>query len=107
MIRHDRPAPIACDLSAIGPAERAAHIARSERLLSHLAQEVAELPDGYAVRFAADDYQEVAAFIANERLCCPFFTFTLEVGAGRGPLWLRLTGGEEVKTYLRTMLGRG
>ncbi|MGH2544748.1 MAG: hypothetical protein ACRDIB_18305 [Ardenticatenaceae bacterium] len=92
--------PIACDLTAIGsPEQQARHQALSERLFSS-ALEVQELPDGYAFRFPAEYYTMVTAFIANERLCCPFFTFTLEVTPERGPLWMRLTGRDGVKAFL-------
>lgn len=40
----------------------------------------------------------------NERLCCPFFRFGLEIEPNSGPLWLRLTGSEGVKEILRSML---
>jgi hypothetical protein len=99
------PAPgetIACDLSAIPAGERAAHVARAERLLFQDCQERRELPDGYAWRFAADQYGEVAAYVANERRCCPFLTFTVELAPSGGPLWLRLTGGAAVKAFLRS-----
>ena len=46
----------------------------------------------------------IAKFIENERLCCPFFNFGLEVEPNSGPLWLRLTGGEGVKEILQTTL---
>src|ERR1041384_1898991 len=71
--------PIACDLAAIPADERAAHSARAEQLLHTSAAEVQELPDGYAFRYTAAQYELVTQFIANERLCCPFFSFTLEV----------------------------
>ena len=46
----------------------------------------------------------IAKFIENERLCCPFFKFGLELGPENGPLWLRLSGGEGVKEILQTTL---
>src|SRR4051794_37061097 len=79
------PSPLACDLTAISAAERAAHHALAEHVLVEAVQEVQELADGYAFRFAAADYPTVTEFVANERLCCPFFTFTLQVQADQGP----------------------
>ena len=89
--------PIACDLSAITTEPLDAHVERSKYLLLQATQERQELPDGYALRFGADELLTVAAFIENERQCCPFFTFTVEVTPGHGPLWLRLTGPEGAK----------
>lgn len=100
----DVTVPIACDLTAIAEDERAAHEAYiSERLFSD-AQEILELPDGFALRFEAGHYGELAQFVANERLCCPFFTFVLEVTPAQGPVWLRLTGHAGVKGFLKVLL---
>ncbi len=101
----DLPA-IACDLAAIAAGQRAPHQAVVEHLWYEAAQEVRELPNGYGFRFSADEYPTIAAFIANERLCCPFFNFGLEVTPERGPVWLRLTGREGVKDFLRPMLNQ-
>ena len=96
----DTGSPLACDLTAIVPEQRAAHEVLATRLIKETAQERRELPNGYALRFAAEQYGEITAFIANERLCCPFFHFALEVMPNRGPIWLRLTGPEGVKALL-------
>src|SRR5512138_2154789 len=98
--------PIACDLSVIDAEVRSTHLESARRLLRELAQEVQELPDGYAFRYAAAQYDQLTQFIANERLCCPFFTFVLEVTPGHGPLWLRITGRQGVKDFLQSALGR-
>ena len=102
-ISHDMP--IACDLTALEPAARATHMEAAAQLLSSAAAEVTELPAGYALRYRADQYEQVVQFIANERRCCPFFTFVLEVTPAQGPLWLRITGGEGVKEFIRSELG--
>ena len=51
-------------------------------------KEVVELEDGYAFRHSPDMdvLLAVAEFVANERLCCPFFEFgiTVERAGGRG-----------------------
>ena len=93
-----------CDLSAIPPELRAAHQALASELMRRTALEQVELPDGYAFRFPPDRYADVAAFVANEQLCCPFFAFTLEVAPERGPIWLRITGGDGAKAVLRSEL---
>jgi len=96
--------PLACDLTAIDATQRSAHRELAEHLVSHGAQEICELPDGYAFRFTADEYASVTTFVANERLCCPFFTFVVEVQADHGPLWLRITGREGVKAVFAEAL---
>lgn len=100
-----QPIPIACDLTAIPAAQRADHVASAERLLADGAAEVRELADGYAFRYGAEQFEQVTQFIAAERLCCPFFTFTLEVAPARGPIWLRITGADPaVKEFLQNNL---
>jgi len=76
------------------------------RQLIALVEDVHELDDGYAFRLPndADTFLQVAQFIVSERQCCPFFNFTLELGAMNGPLWLQLTGQEGVKQFLQTEL---
>jgi len=96
--------PIACDPAAIEADVRATHLSVAEQLLRHDATEVRELPDGFAFRYPAEQYAQVTQFIANERLCCPFFTFTLEVTSGHGPLWLRITGSDEIKAFIQSTL---
>lgn len=48
---------------------------------------------------------KVAEFIANERLCCPFFGFTVEVEPQGGVLWLHLTGRDGVKSFIQAEVG--
>lgn len=103
-IQANHDLPIACDPTAIDVEVRATHLSAAEQLLRHDAAEVQELPDGFAFRYAPEQYALVTQFIANERLCCPFFTFTLEVTPGHGPLWLRITGSDEIKSFIQSTL---
>jgi hypothetical protein len=93
--------PLACDLNAISADERTGHEVTSGQILAAVT-EVHELPDGYAFRLPADSalLKQIAAFIANERLCCPFFRFELVVEPGGEPFWLKLTGQEGVKEFV-------
>jgi hypothetical protein len=93
--------PIACDLTVFTPEERRAHEARSERLFAHQRTASEALTDGYRFAFAASALAEVSAFIAGERRCCPFFSFTLELPAGAEVVYLSLRGPDGVKALLR------
>lgn len=93
---------IACNPSAIDAANREAHIAVSESIFSAaIIQEIKELPDGYAFRLPLETpmLYKVTEFIANERLCCPFFNFKVVVS---DQLWLELSGEAEVKQVIKT-----
>jgi hypothetical protein len=98
------PAPFSCDLTAISPAERGAHQELIRRLVSETVGDMVELPDGLAFPFPAAAYDTVVRFVAGERLCCPFLTFTLEISPQRGALWLRLTGPAGIKEFIRAEL---
>jgi hypothetical protein len=95
---HATTAPVACTLTG---AEQAQH-QQDVRDLFRSVDAVRELPDGYAFRFPADDrfLTALADFIAVERRCCPFFTFTLTVEPSGGPLWLHLCGSAEIKAFV-------
>lgn len=66
-------------------------------------QEIEELPDGYAFRLPSSPEMLplVAEDLNYERLCCPFIHFTLDIEPHGAPFWLRFTGGEGVKEFLR------
>lgn len=105
IIHSNNEQSLACDLTAIPADVREDHIVTAPQLFA-TAQEVQELDNGYAIRFLNEPnkFMSIAKFIENERLCCPFFNFGLEIESNNGPLWLKLTGGEGVKDILQTTL---
>jgi hypothetical protein len=48
---------------------------------------------------------KLAEFISLEKLCCPFLSFVVDVEREGGPVWLRLTGREGVKAFIREEIG--
>ncbi len=100
--------PIACDPTTLSTEQRERKRLLQRRLRADV-QEIRELPAGYAFRHSPESSVclAVAEFITLERLCCPFFDFGLEVERNGGPLWLRITGGEDAKWVLRVELGFG
>ena len=88
-------------MGAISAEERPRHLAVTAEMRQAV-EEVAELPDGYAFRFAASQHSVllVSEFIARERACCPFFTFELVAERHEAPLWLRLRWREGVKEFI-------
>ncbi len=100
-----REIALACDPNAI-PADQRERWVETGKQVYAAAQEVQELPDGYQFRLPADSAMliKAAEYIMNERLCCAFLRFTVEVEPNRGPFWLRLTGDIGVKEYLRSAI---
>jgi hypothetical protein len=74
------------------------------RLFVDEMREHKEFVDGYAFRFDATAYEDVVRFVGNERLCCPFVTFGIEVAADAGPLWLSMRGPAGTREFLNAEL---
>ena len=96
--------PLACVPGAIPAEARRAHFALLSRLFGAELREWGDVPGGRAYRFDADAFDDVARWAANERRCCPFLTFALELAPDGGPLWVRLTGPEGTRTFLEAEL---
>lgn len=95
-----------CDLSALDNEQRKRHRDLTRELLAkHL--EIKELPDGYGMRFPHETllFTRLSEWATLEHLCCPFLTLTLELHQGKQPVWLRISGDDGVKEFLRTELG--
>lgn len=93
--------PLACDLGAIGAAERPRYSALAKRMKAAMIER-RELPDGYGfvLQTAGIPLPEVAEWISFERLCCPFVKFQLEV-SGQEDFWrIQLTGPTGAKAIL-------
>ena len=96
-------APFACSLIALNAAERTRHRELSETL-HRTVKEIRELPNGYAFKLPGErqTIAMVAEWISFERLCCPFFSFQLEIASEGTPIWLRMTGREGVKQFMQS-----
>jgi hypothetical protein len=97
--------PLACDLTAIPTAERETHILTATQIFQS-AKTITELPTGYALQLPNEGsmFMSVAQFAENERRCCPFWNFGIDIEANNGPIWLRLTGPEGAKELLQSAL---
>jgi hypothetical protein len=101
-----QPEPIlVCNLQAIPKEQRAAHEEITQRIFAAI-QEIRELPTGYALRLPNESAMlyNIAAYISNERLCCPFFHFVLDVEPEQGEVWLQLTGNVDIKPFMRGLV---
>ena len=95
--------PFACDRAALTPQARKRHFDELSPALRAREKSVRELRDGYEFEFNPDTatLQLVSEWVQGERLCCPFFDIDLHVEREGGSLWLRLTGREGVKQFIR------
>lgn len=96
----------ACDMSALTREQRESHGVVSTALFAKV-DAVRDMVNGCAFRLPPDSItlQQVLDFVSLERLCCPFFTFTVEVEAYNGPVWLELSGADGVKAMVAMELG--
>jgi hypothetical protein len=95
-----------CDVKAMTKSERERYKQLREKLEGAM-DEAKELENGYAFRWPSDrvDLMELAEWVEKERRCCPFFDFEMAFERERGPVWLKMTGREGVKTFLRMEFG--
>jgi len=107
--------PLACNVNALSAPQRERHRALGEKIRAAVVDRV-ELSNGYALildfgRLPLDAagapfcVVEVAEWVDLEARCCPFLDFGIEVAGKGGPARLKLTGGKNVKAFLRTELG--
>ena len=95
--------PFACNLKALSAEARHRHFDELGPALRALKKTVRELPNGYEFGFPSDaaTAQLVSEWAAGEHLCCPFFDIDVRLEREGGALWLRLTGREGVKQFVR------
>jgi len=98
-----RVSPFACDRVALDPEARKRHFEELGPILRRSIKGVQELPDGYQFQFPSDPKTilAIAEWAAGERLCCPFFDIQLHMEAEGGLFWLRLTGREGTKDFIK------
>jgi hypothetical protein len=94
--------PLVCNMDVFTSAQREAHIQTTTELIQAL-QSVQEVKNGYEFTFPNETefISKIAEFISNERLCCPFLKFTLNILSNREPLSLSLTGPIGTQEFLR------
>ena len=97
--------PLACHLGAMTPEQRGRYETQKARLQAAI-QQVEPLPDGYAFHFHSESglLVALAEFVDGERLCCPFFTFAIDVMPQGGEIVLRITGPDGTAEFVREAL---
>ena len=95
--------PIACELT------EEQLTSRRQNELGDLFSKVIErqeLTDGYAFCFPSRDEvaRKLLDYTLAERQCCAFFQIELVFMPSKGPIWLRLRGGNGVKQFIEAEL---
>lgn len=91
-----------CNVKAFTKEERVHYNALSAKLKTARIS-THELPDGYSFKLEPKEVSlaDVAEWVADERKCCPFFTFEIGVEGETGALTLTLKGREGIKPFIR------
>ena len=94
--------PLVCSMDVFTHSEREDHMQRTAQLYRSV-QEIREHENGFEFVFPNESkiIRELAEFISNERLCCPFLKFTLEVAPDKEPILLQISGPDGTKEFLQ------
>jgi hypothetical protein len=96
--------PFACNRAALTPQARKRHFDELSPALRARKKNIRELRNGFEFEFPPDTatFDLVSEWVEGERLCCPFFDIDVHVEREGGSLWLRLTGRDGVKQFIRS-----
>lgn len=94
--------PLACDMNVFTPTQHDDHVQSTAHLFEAV-QRIQEVENGYRFTFPNETelILNIAEFISNERLCCPFLKFTLNVTRNSESISLTLVGPEGTQEFLR------
>lgn len=94
--------PLVCNMDVFTPTQREAHLRTTAELIEAV-YNVQAVENGYEFHFPnkTELISKIAEFISNERLCCPFLKFTLNVVSSEEPLSFALTGPIGTQEFLR------
>jgi len=104
-----RESAFACDRAALTPEARKRHFDELGPALGAKRKSIRELKDGFEFEFPFDaaTFHLVTEWAAGEHLCCPFFDIDVRLEREGGALWLRLTGREGVKQFVKADFAAG
>jgi len=97
--------PIVCQLGVFSADERRRYQGVRAKIDAAVTSFM-EIDQGYEFQLPGEDTMLalVAQWIALERRCCPFFEFTVAIGASDSSIRVSLTGSPEVKLFLESEL---
>jgi hypothetical protein len=94
--------PVACNLGALSTEQRA----REQSLLAEfksLQRGMQPIDAGYRFEIPGEPgtLARVGELLGLERLCCPFLSFRVAVGAALAPVVLEVTGDAAAQAFIR------
>jgi hypothetical protein len=94
--------PLTCNMDVFNREQREDHIRVTTELVKAM-QNIREIQNGYEFVFPNESQYitGIAEFIANERLCCPFLEFGLNVKSNDPSISLSLSGPVGTQEFLR------
>jgi hypothetical protein len=94
--------PLVCNMGVFTPAQRDSHIQTTTELVQAILS-VQEVKNGYQFTFPNETefITKIAEFISNERLCCSFLEFSLNIISTSEPVSLSLTGPNGTQEFLQ------
>jgi hypothetical protein len=96
--------PLVCRLDAIPAASRPEHIRLARDVVIDRRGDVTELEHGWSIRYSSELFLDLARWMENERRCCPFLTFRVDLTSDS--LTVELCGPEGAKELLAPLLGK-
>ena len=105
-VQQSTQSPIYCNRKALNP-EQTSRKEELGHLLRSSNRRAREVDHGYEFELPSDPkmIQAAAEWASLEKLCCPFFDIDLRFECENGPFFLRLTGREGVKEFIRSDFG--
>lgn len=96
--------PFACDRMALTPALRHRHFDELGPFLRTKVMAARADAAGYSFEFPNDwtTYASLVEWMNGERVCCPFFDFSLRTDREHGEVWLRLSGRPGTKEFIQS-----
>ena len=96
------PSPFVCNMNIVfTPAERENYIHNKAQLFQTV-QKICTVENGYEFIFPGGvETTQLEEFISDEKLCCPFLVFTLNIKTDQKSISLTLTGPIGTQEFLR------
>lgn len=90
-----------CNLEAIPQSERQHYLSLRQEIFNDEAlKNATENEDGYSIPITPELPSKIVEWLRYERACCPFFKFEIIFEPKSGPIFLKISGSNGVKTFL-------